>query len=73
MPTARNIYTNNTIEEESKRYLCPITSCDMRYCTKGWLTRHIAQCHQVSVEASAPVRTSETPTNEHNTTISAPT
>ena len=42
MRTAHNTSTNNIIEEESKPYLCPITSCNMRYRKKGWLIRLIA-------------------------------
>ena len=45
MRAAHNDSTNNIIEEESKPYLCPITSCNMRYHRNGWLKRHIAQCH----------------------------
>ena len=71
--TPHNTSANITIEEESKPYLCPITSCNMHYCTKGCFTRNIAHCHQVFVEASPPTRTAETPTNKHNTTVSAPT
>ena len=48
MRADHNPSTNNTIEEESKPYLCPITSCNMCYRRKGWLTRHIVQCHQAS-------------------------
>ena len=43
MRTAHNTSTNNTIEEESKPYLCPITSCNMRYRRKGWMA-HPAHC-----------------------------
>ena len=68
MRTAHNPSTNNTIEEESKPYLCPITSYNMRYHRKGWLTRHITQCHQACEEASAP-----TTTSDHDTPLAAPT
>ena len=43
---------NNTIEDEPQPFTCPIASCTMRYSRKGWLTRHITQCHQASEEAS---------------------
>ena len=73
MRTAHNPSINNTVEEESKPHLCPITFCNMRYRTKGWLTRHISQCHQASKEALAPTTTSDTQTNNHNNALSVPT
>ena len=73
MRTAHNTSTNNTIEEESKPYLCPITSCNMCYRRKGWLTRHIVQCHQASEEALSPTKISDTQTNGHNNASSVPT
>ena len=65
--------TNNTIEEKLKPYLCPITSYNMRYRRKGWLTRHIVQCHQASEEALSPTTISDTQTNDHNNALSVPT
>ena len=52
MCIAQMMFNNNDIVDESQPFVCPITSCNMRYRRKGWFTRHITQCHQASEEAS---------------------
>ena len=54
MHTAHTRLNNNTIEYKSQPYACPKASYKMRYRREGWLTRHTAQCHQSSAEASTP-------------------
>ena len=59
MRIAHTTHINNSIEDESKPFVCPITSCNMRYSREGWLTRHIEQYHQASEEASTPPPTNK--------------
>ena len=54
----------NSIEDESKSFTCPLAFCNLRYRRKGWLTRHITQCHQASEEDSKPAPAQTTPTTE---------
>ena len=60
MRIAHTTHINNSIDDESKPFACPITSCKMRYNREGWLTRYIEQCHQVSGGASTPPLTTTT-------------
>ena len=69
MRIAHTIHINNSIEDESKPFVCPLTSCNMRYSREGWLTRHIVQCHQASEEASTPAPTTTTPATKNKTRI----
>ena len=61
MHIAHTTHIDNSIEDESKPFACPIASCNMRNRREGWLTRHIVQCHQASEEASTPQLTTTTP------------
>ena len=65
MLIAHTRLNNNAIEEESQPVACSIASCNMSYRRKGWLSRHIAQCHQASEEASTPAPTPRTHTTEN--------
>ena len=58
---------NNTVEDESKPFACPITLCNMRYRREGWLTRHITQSHQASKQASTSASTPTTTPTENKT------
>ena len=66
MHIAHTTHINNSIEDESKPFACPIASCNMRYRREGWLTRHIEQCHQASEEAPTPPPTTTTPATKTN-------
>ena len=60
MHIAHTMLNKNGIDE-SQPFACPIASCNMPCRREGWLSRHIAQCHQASEEASTPSPTPTTP------------
>ena len=69
MHIAHTTHINNSIEDESKPFACPIASCNMRYRREGWLTRHIEQCHQASEEAPTPPPTTTTRATKNKSRI----
>ena len=66
---AHTMLNNDAMEEESQPFACPIASCNMHYRRKGWLTRHITQCHQASEEVSTPAPTPTTLATKNKTRI----